>query len=88
MVPIEPITRSRAKKIKEAFNELIQSLWVLFPTRLADSTYFSTYTSMSLFFVTHSFILASIIFNVIIGSSKILPKVFKGLVLCWFDILG
>ena len=27
-VPVEPITKARSKKIKEALNELIQEIWV------------------------------------------------------------
>ena len=39
-VSIRPITRSRAKKVKKTFNELIQDILVLFPTRLIDSSFF------------------------------------------------
>jgi hypothetical protein len=39
----ELIIRLRARKVKEAFNELIQDIWDLFPTRLANKTYFPIY---------------------------------------------
>jgi hypothetical protein len=45
-VSIEPITRWKVKKVKKEFNGLIQDIWALFLTWLADSTYFSTDTQI------------------------------------------
>ena len=45
-VSIGPITRSKVKKVKKEFNGLVQDIWALILTRLADSTYFSTYTQI------------------------------------------
>jgi hypothetical protein len=44
LLDVSSIIRSRAKKVKEAFNRLIQDSWVLLPTRPTISTYFPTYT--------------------------------------------
>jgi len=61
------ITRSRAKKVKDVFNGIIQDIWTLFPTRLADLTYFLTYMWIKFIFLMCSFMLMSIIFNPTIG---------------------
>ena len=59
---IRSITWSRTKEIKEAFNEMIQDIWALFPTKLANSICFSTYTWVELIFIMFNFMLISIIF--------------------------
>jgi hypothetical protein len=67
-VSIRPFTWSRTKKIKEASNEIIQDIWALFPTKLANSICFSTYTRVELIFIMSNFMLIGIIFDSIICS--------------------
>jgi hypothetical protein len=66
-VSIGLITRSRDKKVKDVFNGIIQDIWILFLTRLADLTYFPTYIWIKFIFLMCSFMLMSIIFNPTIG---------------------
>lgn len=59
---IRPITWSRTKEIKKAFNEIIQDIWALFPKKLVNSICFSTYTWVELIFIISNFMLIVIIF--------------------------
>lgn len=63
---IRPITWSKTKKIKEAFNEIVQDIWALFPTKLANSICFSTYIWVELIFIMSNFILIGITFYSIV----------------------